>query len=133
MDSFPDHKEFTRIPYKEVSPVPPQGSRPARNCINLPRPAALPFSDAVPVGDSLYLSGRIGLDPATGVAPAKVEEELRLLLDGFEAGLAQASISVGTAVKRRAVRDGGNCGAPILNRRQLREKPWRTQRGARER
>ena len=39
-------------------------------CINLPRKAVLPFSDAVLVGNILYLSGRIGIDPATGVAPS---------------------------------------------------------------
>ena len=39
----------------------------SRRYINLPnRPAGLPFSDAVLVGDTLYITGRIGLDPATG-------------------------------------------------------------------
>ena len=43
----------------------------SRRYINLPnRPPGLPFSDGVLVGDTLYISGRIGLDPATGVAPA---------------------------------------------------------------
>ena len=46
------------------------------------------------VGDTLYLSGRIGIDPATGVAPADVDEELRLLFDGFEAVLRQAGMSM---------------------------------------
>jgi len=46
----------------------------SRQYINLPnRPAGLPFSDAVLVGDTLYLSGRFGLDPATGLAPASVD------------------------------------------------------------
>jgi 2-iminobutanoate/2-iminopropanoate deaminase len=45
----------------------------------------LPFSDAVLVGDTLYISGRIGIDPSTGMAPASIEDELRLLFDGFEA------------------------------------------------
>jgi 2-iminobutanoate/2-iminopropanoate deaminase len=66
-----------------------------RRYVNLPsRPAALPFSDAVLVGDTLYLSGRIGIDPATGMAPASVNEELRLLFDGFEAVLAQADMTM---------------------------------------
>ncbi len=38
-----------------------EGNPPVRNCINLPRKAVLPFSDAVLVGNILYLSGRIGI------------------------------------------------------------------------
>ena len=71
-----------------------EGSLPARNCINLPRKSALPFSDAVLVGDTLYISGRIGIDPSTGMAPASIEDELRLLFDGFEAVLAQANMTM---------------------------------------
>jgi len=73
----------------------PSDPNPARRAINLPgRPASYPFSDAVLVGDTLYLSGRIGIDPATGSAPADVEEELRLLFDGFAAVLAQAGMTM---------------------------------------
>jgi len=67
--------------------------------INLPSPKALPpFSDAVLVGDTLYLSGRIGIDPTTGLAPAGVDDELRLLFDGFEAVLRQAEMSMDNLV-----------------------------------
>ena len=66
----------------------------SRKHFNLPRKAALPFSDAVLVGDTLYLSGRIGIDPATGVAPASVDDELRLLFDGVEKVLAQAGMTM---------------------------------------
>ena len=52
-----------------------------RSYFNLPRKAKLPFTDAVLVDETLYLSGRIGIDPATAVAPASVDEELRLLFD----------------------------------------------------
>ncbi len=66
-----------------------------RRYINLPgRPASLPFSDAVLVNDTLYLSGRIGIDPATGLAAADVDQELRLLFDGFEAVLAAAGTTM---------------------------------------
>jgi len=66
-----------------------------RRYINLPgRNVPLPFSDAVQVGDTLYLSGRIGVDPATGVAPDDIEQELRLLFDGFEAVLGAADMSM---------------------------------------
>jgi 2-iminobutanoate/2-iminopropanoate deaminase len=67
----------------------------SRQYINLPnRPAGLPFSDGVLVEDTLYLSGRIGLDPATGVAPESVDAELSLLFDGFQAVLQQAGMSM---------------------------------------
>jgi 2-iminobutanoate/2-iminopropanoate deaminase len=73
--------------------MPPQTRRTVRRHINLPgRRTPLPFSDAVLVGDTLYLSGRIGIDPATRLAPADVDEELRLLFDGVEAVLAQAGM-----------------------------------------
>jgi len=61
----------------------------ARRFINLPnRPANLPFSDAVLVGDTLYISGRIGIDPHTGMAPPDIDQELRILFDEFSAVLA---------------------------------------------
>lgn len=50
------------------------------------------------VGDTLYLSGRIGLDPATGMAPASIDEELRLLFDGFESVLARANMTMDNLV-----------------------------------
>ena len=70
-----------------------------RRVINLPdHSSKLPFSDAVLVGNTLYLSGRIGIDPATGKVPAKVEDEVKLLLDGFEAVLKQAGMTMDVLV-----------------------------------
>jgi len=67
----------------------------SRRYINLPnRRAGLPFSDAVLVGDTLYISGRIGLDPATGLAPESIDAELDLLFDGFQAVLRQAGMTM---------------------------------------
>jgi len=66
-----------------------------RRHINLPkRSASLPFSDAVLVNDTLYLAGRIGLDPATAAVPTDLDDEVRFLLDGFEAVLAQAKMTM---------------------------------------
>lgn len=68
---------------------------PRRRAINLPgRPADLPFSDAVQVGDTLYLSGTIGLDPKTGKPPESMEEEARLVLDSIKATLAAAGMTM---------------------------------------
>lgn len=58
-----------------------------RRYVNVQRPANAPrgpFSDAVLIGDTLYLAGHIGLDPQTGNAPANVEDEIRILLDGIQ-------------------------------------------------
>ena len=67
----------------------------SRRYINLPnRPVGLPFSDAVLVGDTLYISGRIGLDPATGEAPESVDAELKLLFVGFQSVLGEAGMSM---------------------------------------
>ncbi len=62
---------------------------------NLPnRGHDVPFSDAVVAGDTVYLSGRIGQDPRTGRAPADVDEEVRLLMEGFRKALAQVSLTM---------------------------------------
>jgi 2-iminobutanoate/2-iminopropanoate deaminase len=45
---------------------------------------ALPFSDGVLVGNTLYIAGHIGLDPKTGTPPAGAEEEARMVMDGIK-------------------------------------------------
>ena len=63
----------------------------SRRYINLPnRPTGLPFSDGVLVGDTLYISGRIGLDPATGEAPESIDAEIEFLFEGFQSVLRHA-------------------------------------------
>ena len=60
----------------------------ARRYINIGgRPATLPFSDGVLIGDTLFLSGRIGIDPHTMQAAADVDDEIRLMLDGVRSTL----------------------------------------------
>ncbi|HXG38147.1 MAG TPA: Rid family hydrolase [Bacteroidota bacterium] len=56
--------------------------------------AALPFSDGVLVGNTLYLAGRLGLDPATNAPPKDVEQEVKNILDGFKAVLAKADMTM---------------------------------------
>jgi enamine deaminase RidA (YjgF/YER057c/UK114 family) len=68
-----------------------------RHYINLPRPAnatSLPFSDAVQVGNTLYIAGRLGIDTKSGKIPVDLEEELKNLFDGFKATLAQANMTM---------------------------------------
>ncbi len=58
------------------------------------RPADLPFSDGLLVGDTLFLSGRIGIDKSTGQAAANVDDETRLMLDGVRATLEAADMTM---------------------------------------
>lgn len=66
-----------------------------RRIINLPdRSPQAAFSNAILVGDTLYISGNIGLDPKTGKAPEKIEDEIKLLLDSYKTLLAQAGFTM---------------------------------------
>ena len=70
-------------------------ARRERRYINIGgRPANLPFSDGVLVGDTLFLSGRIGIDPSTMQAAADVDEEIRLMLAGMCATLEAAEMTM---------------------------------------
>ncbi len=57
-------------------------------------PVQAPFSDAILAGNTLYLAGRIGIDPKTGKVPEKIEDEIKLLLDGEKDVLAQAGMTM---------------------------------------
>jgi len=70
-------------------------SKRKRHYINIGgRPAELPFSDGVLVGDTLFLSGRIGIDPRTMQAATDISEEIRLMLDGVRATLEAAEMTM---------------------------------------
>ena len=73
-----------------------RASKRGRQYINIAgRPGNLPFSDGVLVGDTLFVSGRIGIDPRTMEAAADVDEEIRLMLDGIRATLEAAGMTMG--------------------------------------
>ena len=57
-------------------------------------PVQAPFSDAILTGNTLYLAGRIGIDPKTGKVPDKIDDEIKLLLDGEKEVLAQAGMTM---------------------------------------
>src|SRR5437870_9156952 len=72
-----------------------QSRQPARRDINLPgRTTPAPYSDAVLVGNTLYLAGRLGTDPQTGRVPDDVEKEIRLLLESVKTVLAEANMTM---------------------------------------
>ena len=68
-----------------------------RKYIVNPRPAdtkALPFSDAVLVGNTLFLSGTIGLDPKTGQATGDPEEEAKAVMESMKKTLDNAGFTM---------------------------------------
>ena len=67
---------------------------PVRHIVLPTRKDQLPYSDAVLAGNTLYLAGRIGIDPQTGKAPDDVEKEIRFLLDGMKTTLAAADLTM---------------------------------------
>jgi 2-iminobutanoate/2-iminopropanoate deaminase len=46
-------------------------------------PAGRPFSPAILVGDTLYVSGNIGMDLKTGKIPESFEDEVRVCLENI--------------------------------------------------
>jgi 2-iminobutanoate/2-iminopropanoate deaminase len=66
-----------------------------RRAISLPDDnAQLPFSGGILAGNTLYLSGRIGIDSKTGKAPAEIDAEIKLLLDHVKATLTAAGLTM---------------------------------------
>ena len=59
-----------------------------------PNGPALPFSDAVRLGDTLYVAGHIGIDPRTGNAAANPETEARLVMDAVKHTLERAGFKM---------------------------------------
>ncbi len=53
--------------------------------INLPgRTDDLPWSNAVLAGDTLYLSGKIGIVPDTREVPPEIQQEVKIILDSMK-------------------------------------------------
>jgi len=77
-----------------VTPAPKTTAATSRHIVLPGRTDTLPYSDGVLVGDTLYLAGKIGIDPQTGKPPAELEKEIRLLLDGMKTTLAAANMTM---------------------------------------
>jgi 2-iminobutanoate/2-iminopropanoate deaminase len=56
--------------------------------------AALPFSDAVWAGNTLYVSGHIAIDPKTERAPPDSALEAKMVLDAVKATVEHAGLSM---------------------------------------
>jgi reactive intermediate/imine deaminase len=59
---------------------------------------ALPFSEGVVVGNTLYIAGHIGLDAKTNMPPASPEEEARLVMDDIKQTVESAGFSMDDVV-----------------------------------
>lgn len=59
-----------------------------------PALATAPFSDAVLVGDTLYVAGYFGIDPKTNKPPASPEQEAKLAIDNFKRTVEAAGMSM---------------------------------------
>jgi len=64
-------------------------------------PAAIgPYSQAVRVGDLLFTSGQVALDPTTGaIVPGGIREQTTRVLNNLTAVLAEASLDMTDVVK----------------------------------
>jgi 2-iminobutanoate/2-iminopropanoate deaminase len=72
-------------------------SEPPRR-LSLPGKHEAPFSHAVVVGDTIYISGTLGVDEATGKPPAEAAEEAHLMLQGLKRQLELADSSMNDLV-----------------------------------
>jgi 2-iminobutanoate/2-iminopropanoate deaminase len=64
--------------------------------VHIPYPgnANFPFSSAVIVGPTVYLSGHLGLDPATHSIPADLDTEIKLLMDNFRETIVRSGATI---------------------------------------
>ncbi len=63
-------------------------------------PAAIgPYSQAVRAGDYLYLSGQLGLEPASGQLREGIAAQTEQAMDNIAAVLAEAGVGFGEIVK----------------------------------
>jgi 2-iminobutanoate/2-iminopropanoate deaminase len=63
-------------------------------------PAAVgPYSQAVRAGDLLFISGQIGIDPATGTMTEGLEAQVEQVLENLKSIVEEAGGSMGSIVK----------------------------------
>src|ERR1700730_16001210 len=84
-----------------MTPRPRAGGQVDRSGISTDKaPAALgPYSQAIVAGGFVFCSGAVGIDPATGAAPAGGEAQTQQALVNLAAILAAAGASMGDLVK----------------------------------
>lgn len=85
-----------RGPNPRSQPVQPlEPPLPAKRYINPPmRAGQAPFSDAVQVDNTLYLSGHLGIDPRNGQVPSDARLEVRIMMESMRKTLADAGMTM---------------------------------------
>jgi 2-iminobutanoate/2-iminopropanoate deaminase len=76
-----------------------QPRSPAAEFFPMPGGRSLPFSEAVRVGDMLYLSGQLGTDSTGHLVPGGIGPETRQALSNIAAALARHGSSLDRVVK----------------------------------
>ncbi|HEX3846032.1 MAG TPA: RidA family protein [Steroidobacteraceae bacterium] len=57
-----------------------------------------PYSEQIMAGDTLYVAGHIGVDPATGKVPADAAAETRLVMDAIKQNVEDAGLAMDDVV-----------------------------------
>lgn len=86
--------------YAIVSSAPPDAGTIALYTENAPEPIG-PYSQAVRCGDYLFMSGQIGLDPATGNLSGTADGEARQAMENLRAVLAEGGLDFPDVVQTR--------------------------------
>jgi 2-iminobutanoate/2-iminopropanoate deaminase len=82
------------VAYSSVAAPPPQFLNSGR------QPASLPFSEAVRVGNLLFLSGQLGVKPGTlELVPGGLPAEAAQMMENIKATLASAGLGMDDVVK----------------------------------
>lgn len=76
-----------------------RGGAPSVEYLKADTSSPLPFSDAVRVGNMLYLSGMIGIDSAMRVVPGGIEAETRKTMENIRAILERNGSSMDRVIK----------------------------------
>lgn len=77
----------------------PKTQQPQVEYITSPRPRPAPFSDAVRVGNMLYLSGKLGTDDSGRLAPGGIQPETKQTLENIRSLLERSGSSLDQVVK----------------------------------
>ncbi len=86
--------------YAIISSAPPAPGKIALYTENAPEPIG-PYSQAVQCGDYLFMSGQIGLDPATGNLSGTAAGEARQAMENLRAVLAEGGLDFPDVVQTR--------------------------------
>ena len=73
--------------------------KPQLEYLTTPRPRPAPFSDAVRVGDMLYLSGKLGTDSSGKLVPGGIQPETKQTMENIRAVLERSGSSLDQVVK----------------------------------